>query len=89
MARFGWKSFIGGVVVGALGLELLRQKEADKVLVGVTEGVLVAKDWVMERVEKIQARASDVYDDAKGRTEDYLQRKASETEAEPARGEDE
>ena len=89
MARFGWKSFIGGVVVGALGLELLRQKEADKVLVGVTEGVLVAKDWVMERVEKIQARASDVYDDAKGRTEDYLQRKAAEADAEPARGEDE
>ena len=89
MAKFGWKSFIGGVVVGALGLELLRQKEADKVLVGVTEGVLVAKDWVMERVEKIQARASDVYGDAKGRTEDYLQRKAAEAEAEPARGEDE
>lgn len=89
MARFGWKSFIGGVVVGALGLELLRQKEADKVLVGVTEGVLVAKDWVMERVEKIQARASDVYDDAKGKTEDYLQRKAAGAEAEPARGEDE
>ena len=89
MARFGWKSFIGGVVVGALGLELLRQKEADKVLVGVTEGVLVAKDWVMERVEKIQARASDVYDDAKGKTEGYLQRTAAGAEAEPARGEDE
>ena len=75
MAKFGWKSFLGGVLLGAVGLELLKQKEADKPLAAVTEGVLVAKDWVMERVEKIHARSLDVYADAKEKADAYLEKK--------------
>ena len=55
MAKFGWKSFVGGLLVGTIGLELIRSKNADKnFFVPVTTGVLVAKDWVMERIEKVQ-----------------------------------
>ncbi|MBR4703552.1 MAG: hypothetical protein IKO91_06885 [Oscillospiraceae bacterium] len=72
MAKFGWKSFVGGVLLGSVGLELLRQKGADKVFTGAAAGVLVAKDWVMERVEKVQARSADIYADAKVKAGDYL-----------------
>ena len=75
MTGFGWKSFVGGILVGSVGLELMRSRDADKVFVGATTGVLVAKDWVMERVEKISARASDVYADAKVKADAYLEKK--------------
>ena len=78
MARFGWKSFVGGILVGSVGLELLREKEADKVLSAVTTGVLVAKDWIMERVEKISARSTDIYADAKEKADRYLEKKKAE-----------
>ena len=75
MARFGWKSFVGGLLVGGVGLELLRDKGADKALVAVSTGVLVAKDWVMERVEKVSARATDIFADAKVKADAYLEKK--------------
>ena len=77
MAKIGWKSFVGGVLLGSVGLELLRQKGADKVLTGAAAGVLVAKDWVMERVEKISLRATDIYADAKVKADAYLEKKKS------------
>ncbi len=77
MARFGWKSFVGGLLVGSVGLELMREKGADKVFVAATSGVLVAKDWIMERVEKISLRATDVYADAKVKADAYLEKKKS------------
>ena len=90
MARFGWKSFVGGLLVGGIGLELLRDKGADKVFVAVSTGVLVAKDWVMERVEKISLRATDVFADAKVRADAYLEKKktAGEDECCCQRGQD-
>lgn len=81
MAKFGWKSFVGGVLLGSVGLELLRQKGSDKVLSSAAAGVLVAKDWVMERVEKVQARSADVYADAKVKAEDYLAKQKAARDA--------
>lgn len=73
MANFGWKSFLGGLLAGSVGLELMREKGADKVFVAVTCGVLVAKEWVMKRVEQISLRATDVYADAKVKADAYLE----------------
>jgi hypothetical protein len=81
MAKIGWKSFVGGVLLGSVGLELLRQKGADKVLSSAAAGVLVAKDWVMERVELVQARSADVYADAKVKAEDYLAKQKAARDA--------
>ena len=78
MAKFGWKSFVGGILLGSVGLELMRCKGADKVFVAVSTGALVAKDWVMERVEKITVRATDVFADAKVRADAYLEKKKAE-----------
>ena len=77
MAKFGWKSFIGGILVGSVGLELMREKGADKTFTAITTGVLVAKDWVMKRVEQISLRASDVYADAKVKADAYLEKNKS------------
>ena len=77
MARFGWKSFVGGLLLGSVGLELMREKGADKVFVAATSGVLVAKDWVMKRVEQISLRATDIYADAKVKADAYLEKKKS------------
>lgn len=77
MAKFGWKSFVGGILLGSVGLELLKDKGADKVFTAVCEGVLVAKDWVMERVEKVSLRATDIYADAKEKADAYLEKKKS------------
>ena len=78
MAKFGWKSFVGGILLGSVGLELMRGKGADKVFVAVSTGALVAKDWVMERVEKITVRATDVFADAKVKADAYLEKKKAE-----------
>ena len=78
MAKFGWKSFAGGILLGSVGLELMRSKNADKVFVAVSTGVLVAKDWVMERYEKVSARAADVFADAKVKADAYLEKKKAE-----------
>ena len=92
MARFGWKSFVGGVLLGTVGLELMRDKKADKVFVAVSTGALVAKDWVMEHVEKVSARAADVFADAKIRADAYLEKNRAECACEDdccrSRGED-
>lgn len=90
MAKFGWKSFVGGILLGSVGLELIRGKDADKVFVAVSTGALVAKDWVMERVEKVSARAADIFADAKVRADAYLEKKkaAGEEECCCSRGQD-
>jgi hypothetical protein len=89
MAKFGWKSFIGGILLGSAGFDLLRSKEADKVYVSVTEAVLIARDYVMENVEKINARTQDIYTDAKEKADRYLaQKKAQCTVEEFDRGVD-
>lgn len=91
MAKFGWKSFVGGLLVGGVGLELIKGKDADKVFVAVSTGALVAKDWVMERVEKVSLRAADIFADAKVKADAYLEKKKNSCCGEDCctRGEDE
>ncbi len=89
MAKFGWKSFIGGILLGSVGFDLLRSKEADKVYVPVTEAVLIGRDYVMKNVEKFNARTQDIYADAKEKADSYLERKNAQCEEEEfARGVD-
>ena len=59
-------------------LHILKDKGADKVFTAIGTGVLVAKDWVMERVEKISLRATDIYADAKVKADAYLEKKKSD-----------
>ena len=90
MAKFGWKSFIGGILLGSVGFDLLKAKDADKVYVPVTEAVLIGRDYVMEKVEKINARSQDIYADAKEKADAYLEKKKACCEEEEfARGVDE
>ena len=87
MAKFGWKSFVGGFLLGTAGLELLWTEEAQKVYTVITTGVLLARDRVMEEVEKVNVLASDVLADAKVKAAAIQEKKRSaETET---RGADE
>ena len=89
MAKFGWKSFIGGILLGSVGFDMLCSKEADKVYVPVTEAVLIGRDYVMKNVEKFNARTQDIYTDAKEKADSYLERKNAQSEEEEfARGVD-
>ena len=92
MAKFDWVTFVGGIALGSVGLDLLKTEEADKVYTAITEGVLIARDYVMKNVEIVTARAQDIYAVAKPRAEKFIeqreQKKARCTEEEFARGVD-
>ena len=89
MAKFGWKSFIGGILLGSVGFDMLASKEADKVYVPVTEAVLIGRDYIMKNVEKFNARTQDIYTDAKEKADRYLSEKKAQCEEEEfARGVD-
>ena len=92
MASFDWVSFVGGIAVGSVGLDLLKAEEADKVYELITEGVLIARDYIMKNVEIATARAQDIYAVAKPRAEKFIEmremRKARGVEEEFARGVD-
>ena len=92
MASFDWVSFVGGIAVGKVGLDLLKAEEADKVYELITEGVLIARDYIMKNVEIATARAQDIYAVAKPRAEKFIemreQKKARSEEEEFARGVD-
>ncbi|MBO4360927.1 MAG: hypothetical protein J5822_08620 [Eubacteriaceae bacterium] len=74
----GWWTFIGGILVGSVGFDLLKAKEADKVYTAVTAAVLVARNRVLKETEKINARALDIYEDAKIKADEYESRKILE-----------
>ena len=92
MSKFNWVTFVGGIAVGSVGLDLLTAEEADKVYELITEGVLIARDYIMKNVEIATARAQDIYAVAKPRAEKFIemreQRKARGVEEEFARGVD-
>jgi len=75
MAKFGWKTFIGGFLLGTVGLDLLKAEEADKVYTALAAATLVSRDWVLERYEAVSARARDVMADAKVKADAYLEKK--------------
>ena len=89
MAKFGWKSFIGGFLLGTCGLELLKTETADKVYTYTTAGALIAKDWVMKQVEFDTAKSQVVLADAKEIQERYMASKAAANFEETVRGTDE
>ena len=89
MAKFGWKSFIGGFLLGTCGLELLKTETADTVYTYTTAGALIAKDWVMKQVEAATAKSQEIYSDAKEIQERYVASKACANFEETVRGTDE
>lgn len=57
--------FIGGTLLGSVGLKLLSGKDARKVYAHVTAATLRCKDQVMKQVELVQEGCSDILADAK------------------------
>ncbi|MCI6637273.1 MAG: DUF6110 family protein [Bilifractor sp.] len=71
-------SLLGGYILGKAGVEIFGGKTARKVYTGITTGAFLAKDSVMDRVEKIQAGASDIAADARANVEKYYAAKEKE-----------
>ena len=89
MAKFGWKTFVGGILLGSVGFDMLTSEEAEKVYTAVTEGALIARDYIMKNVEYTTAKAQDIYSEAKTKADRYIERKAARSsEEEFARGVD-
>ena len=70
--------FALGTLFGLEGIKLLSSKDAKKVYTHRTEGVLRAKDAVMDQVTTLQENCSDIYAEAKNINEE---RKNKEAEA--------
>ena len=70
--------FALGTLFGLEGIKLLSSKDAKKVYTHCTEGVLRAKDAVMDQVTTLQENCSDIYAEAKNINEE---RKNKEAEA--------
>ena len=71
-------SLAGGFILGKAGDTIFGSKKAKEVYTVLTAGAFIAKDAVMEYVEKIQAGASDIAEDAKKMADKYyLDRDAS------------
>ena len=66
-------SLLGGFVLGKAGGFIFGSKTAKKAYTAIATGALIAKDSVMENVEKIQAGASDIIADAKVNAEAYYE----------------
>lgn len=58
-------SFIGGAVIGTVGVKLLSGTSAKKAYVRGTAAVLSARDCVMDKVTEVQENAEDVVAEAK------------------------
>lgn len=67
-----------GFLLGAVGVPLLKSRVAQKAYVYLTAGAFIARDSVMEEVERIQATAMDISEDAKVITEKYYAQKDQE-----------
>ena len=81
-------SLLGGYVLGKAGNAVFGSDTAKKAYTAATTGAFIAKDAVMERVEKIQAGAADIAADAKINAERYYAKKdAAYAEAAAADGE--
>ncbi|MDO4616716.1 MAG: DUF6110 family protein [Lachnospiraceae bacterium] len=73
MFKNGWGKFVGGFLVGSVGLSVLGSKIAQKGYRYVTAGAFIAKDSIMEKAEKIQGAASDIAADANEIKERYYE----------------
>ena len=70
--------FIGGTLLGSVGLKLLSSKDAKNAYVHVAAAGLRAKDSVMETVTKVQENAADVMAAAKDLNEERAAKEAEE-----------
>ena len=66
-----WLTFVGGALVGAYGLDLIKTDAVQKGLRYITAGAMIARDKIMADSELVQAAASDIIADAKEITERY------------------
>lgn len=71
MMKNGWGKFIGGFVLGSVGLSVLGSKVAQKGYRYVAAGAFIARDSIMNQAEKIQGAASDIAADANEIKENY------------------
>lgn len=63
-----WKNlglFAGGFALGTAGVKVLASEDAKRCYANVVAAVLRMKDSTMETVERVQAGAEDVYEEAK------------------------
>lgn len=67
----GWGKFVGGFLLGSVGLTALGSKIAQKGYRYVAAGAFIARDSIMEKAEQIQAAASDIAADANEIKEEY------------------
>lgn len=69
-----------GFLVGSVGIPVLKSGLAKKAYTYITAGAFIAKDSIMEGVEKTQACVSDIAEDAKVITEAYYANRDQEWE---------
>ena len=70
--------FAIGFLVGCVAAPVLKSRLAQKAYVYLTAGAFIARDSIMEEVERVQVTASDVAADAKVLTEKYYAQKEQE-----------
>lgn len=69
-----------GFILGCVGVPVLKSRLAQKAYVYLTAGAFIARDSIMEEVEKVQASALDISEDAKVLTEKYYAQKDQEAQ---------
>ena len=68
-------SLVGGYILGKAGETIFAGERAKKAYTAVATGAFIGKDMVMEQVEKIQASAADIAEEAKAKAERYYEKK--------------
>ncbi|MCC8139305.1 MAG: DUF6110 family protein [Lachnospiraceae bacterium] len=68
MLNLNWEKiglFVGGVLFGTAGIQILSSKDARKVYTNCTAATLRAKECVMKTVTTVQENAEDILAEAK------------------------
>ena len=73
-----------GFLLGSVGLSALKSGVAQKAYRYIFAGAFIAKDSIMETVEKVQTSTADIAEDAKAITEKYYAEKDKKFEEELA-----
>lgn len=74
----GFPKYAIAFLAGMVAAPVLKSRLAKKAYVYLTAGAFIARDSIMEEVERIQVTASDVAEDAKVLTEQYYAQKEQE-----------
>ncbi len=70
--------FALGTLFGLEGIKILSSKDAKKVYMHCTAGVLRGKDTVLDQVTLLRENCSDIYEDAKAINEERYAKEAEE-----------